>query len=421
MNKFDVLMTNLQILSDLQNRVTDLLSCDEIQILEELSKFFVFLKDISISTNFGVYEGFLRLLVHLSIYYKIPKSDQEIQHMYNVFFAILKELISNHSLKTSFKISTLCFIFKYSNHFLLFLLEEGIFDFGFLQKILLKNKIPFLYFLPEIKKANPAGYIKYKKYHRLDNKFINYFYDFDIISILESMNEEQIQEEQNRNIFSDIRKETHSIEMLAKIIREDNLDSFQEFMQTHPDINLNSNIDPSIFEENPDLNNRWRGISLIEYSMAFGAINIFRYLWLNKVHFIEFSLKYSIMGGNYEIIHILEEECKYKFKKTSYSIAIQYYQNEISEYLFNYLEMTQLTFSKVLQLFNDSLNFDILFKWLCSMNSNTQENYQKTRITHYLLKYSQNAFFIFYDVLLHSNININALNTISFHIHNYFI
>ena len=48
-------------------------------------------------------------------------------------------------------------------------------------------------------------------------------------------------------------------------------------------------------------------ISLIDFCCFFGSLKCFKYLLLNKCEITEFTLKYSIAGGNQEIINILKE------------------------------------------------------------------------------------------------------------------
>ena len=53
---------------------------------------------------------------------------------------------------------------------------------------------------------------------------------------------------------------------------------------------------------------------------------------MKKVRISKFIHKYAIIGGNYEIIHILEEN-NIEFNSDSITTAIQYHQNEILNYL----------------------------------------------------------------------------------------
>ena len=48
-------------------------------------------------------------------------------------------------------------------------------------------------------------------------------------------------------------------------------------------------------------------ISLIDFCCFFGSLKCFKYLLLNKGKITEKTLKYSIAGGNQEIINILQD------------------------------------------------------------------------------------------------------------------
>ena len=49
-------------------------------------------------------------------------------------------------------------------------------------------------------------------------------------------------------------------------------------------------------------------VSLIDFCCLFGSVECFKYLLLNKCEISNLTLKYSIAGGNQDIINILKEK-----------------------------------------------------------------------------------------------------------------
>ncbi|OHS97473.1 hypothetical protein TRFO_36337 [Tritrichomonas foetus] len=185
---------------------------------------------------------------------------------------------------------------------------------------------------------------------------------------------------------------------------------------------------PSYVEVNPDINNSDhpflpKGISLLEYSMAFGSINIFRYFWVNKASYKKESLKYSIIGGNYGIVHILEEESLYKFDEENYFQSLKYYRSEISEYLLNLINTKNLSINEILSSYIHSANFDGIYNYLDNKGIfNTILSIKKDNILlqneiQEIIKLHAfdnpwMPFYLFYNVTFQqSNIDVNWLNS----------
>ncbi|OHS99462.1 hypothetical protein TRFO_08404 [Tritrichomonas foetus] len=334
---------DLEIIHNFQRKMISLLSCVKSQVssINQIKELFNFFEEISISKHFSLYEAFLRIFVHLSIYFNFPETKEEefYTKRQEIFFLILKELILKHSLKTSIHQLTLFFIFNSNKHFLLFLFKEGIFDILFLIRKIssLQHKDIFLFFIPEIKKINSKFDGILTKKLSLTEEYINNLYEESKgKSTTEDFNHEQAQENHSGNL-----RKIHSKEEIAKIIRKDDVNNFIEFISRIENFDLNSKIKPSFLENNPDINNDYnydnQGISLLEYSMAFGSINIFRYLLLNKVKYSNESFKYCLIGNHYEILHHLEEEdINIEFEEKCYLQCIEYYHPEIIEYLSNF-------------------------------------------------------------------------------------
>ncbi|OHT04699.1 hypothetical protein TRFO_27700 [Tritrichomonas foetus] len=427
------LKQELEILEKIQEMMMYILDCDEECVFHEINKLFTFIESISISTNFSIYEGFLRILMNLSLYFTLPQKYQKRQ---SVFYDILNQLIVKHSLKTVFHPLTIYCIFQQNKHILLFLLENGIIDISLIKKEIYQhtNKNFLLFFLPEIEKSDSKFWKEQKKLFHISKEEIFKIYN----NVTLQNSNDKIEKDQERNnkceTFYEIRKENHSNEEIARIIRKDDLNSFLNFFVNNHDFDHGYTIKPSVFENNPDMNRDTDGISLLEYSMAFGSINIFRYLWLNHAKYSENSLKYSIIGGNYEIIHILEEESQYQFPEDCYWVSIKYDRNEISEYLLTSILREQSLFTQKFNFNDPSPNLKIVKEYLKKMISNKIGTYNEsdifnTAINHKII-YSDQLYFShdFYEhipyfcfcFLIHqSSIDMNSYNDIFLLTHHY--
>ncbi|OHT09197.1 hypothetical protein TRFO_22031 [Tritrichomonas foetus] len=266
---------------------------------------------------------------------------------------VLNELILHNSLIETFHQSTLYFIFKTNNSIVLYLIENKIIDLPFIVQqyskfkktfLNLQEKITFCFFIPELKTV-------------LDSQDFNTIaHSYGISQILSVFKQPVYdycsENEEKRQNYIFCRKNGHSNIHLAKIIQNDDIDAFLSYIN---DENNTFFLDP-VFESNFELCK----CSILEYSMAFGSINIFKYLWTTKKEqFSQNSLKYSIIGGNYEIIHILAEESPFTFDKDCLKTAIKYHQYEIMQYLINSLSLTLSTEETINVLVKFS-SYDIL-------------------------------------------------------------
>ncbi|OHT00994.1 hypothetical protein TRFO_07648 [Tritrichomonas foetus] len=416
---------NVEILKNLQKKLISILSCQEMLIPLERENLFNYFNEISLSKNFPLYEGFIRIFVHLSIYFNIKEHEKNEE----ILKTILTELISKHSLKESFHPTTLFFLFKENVHLIYFLFKEAIFDFSLIEtevKCAIRQDF-FLFFIPEIKKMNPELYLLKMKEFRLKEKDINDFY----FKSLEK-SEELTSELQK----FDFRKNMHSQEEIAKIIRSDDIDSFIEYVSNHDNYDLNSKVMASFLENNSDINNKVNshdGLSLFEYSMGYGSVNIFRYLWEKKVEYTDQSLKYCVIGGNSDILRILEEESKYKFNEECYYTSIQYYHPKITEHFQNLLKIPPLTIPSIFSTVHRTTNLEFFWDWLILNENSNEENLQQSQIFNFLTKSASEpidaykllvsedsnnfflAFYFFYlFILQQSNIDINSFGKICF-------
>ncbi|OHT13428.1 hypothetical protein TRFO_16413 [Tritrichomonas foetus] len=411
------LVTNIKILKNLQKMLISILECEESQISCEMEKLRRFMKECSITNNFSLYEGFLRIFVHVSIYFFTSKNDSR----YHRFYIILDELLSNFSLRNVFNRSTLFFIFKKNKHFILFLYDKGIIDLSMIKAEIssffrsrhVSHFFPF--FIPEIREEYPEFFEKYVYTRHISQKEIDLHYisSGDIENNLETNvfpNSQKIEKKLRRK--TDIRNEIHSNEEITQIIREDNLDKFINLVSCQENFDINMNIKNSFLENNDDI---WGDnipchidrVNLLDYTLAFGSINIFRYLWLNKANYLQNSLDYAIIGGNFEIIHILEEESHFQFSIDNYIKSLQYHRSEISKYFETVLDI-QLIFPQIWSMFLKVSNFNIFHK--CFINNETN---LAQILTEHMFKKNHVNFYIFHHFIcqqpsfdINSNTNV---------------
>lgn len=169
--------------------------------------------------------------------------------------------------------------------------------------------------------------------------------------ILEPMpfyaNEMEFYYQNHLDEYIQYRKEYHSESDIAKFIRNDDIESFTDLIG-HANIPLDSHIPPSLFESDINLAHNMR--SLIEYAAAFGSLNIFKFLYCQLQTFPQMIFHASIIGGNPEIIHLLEEK-GYKPNIGILYETIVNHRNDIFEYFIVNYEI-ELDFG----LFIDSIN-----------------------------------------------------------------
>ena len=147
--------------------------------------------------------------------------------------------------------------------------------------------------------------------------------------------------------FRKNRKEYHSESIIAQYIRSDDIESFINYV-SRSDMSLYSNIPQSIFES--DFNLRYNLHSMIEYAAAFGALNIFKFLYSQLQVFPPEILKAAIIGGNPEIIHLLEDK---GFIPNLFMLAetVKYHRNDVFDYF-----VTNYAFETDFDLFIDSID-----------------------------------------------------------------
>lgn len=127
------------------------------------------------------------------------------------------------------------------------------------------------------------------------------------------------------------RNKRHSTHPLAQVIIDDDVDQLQKLL-SKSNISIDDrNIFNSYFEINEFLNEA----KLIEYSSFYGSINCFKYL-INQDKSIDYDklIKYAIAGGNYDIIHIVEQNGHFdEYPDDLIDYAILYFRNDLIDYI----------------------------------------------------------------------------------------
>ncbi|KAK8836214.1 hypothetical protein M9Y10_039846 [Tritrichomonas musculus] len=157
-------------------------------------------------------------------------------------------------------------IFEGNKRIILFLLENKFIDLNSIKNV---NDIDKQYFSSEINKLN------------------------------------SIEEVQNDPNFDENRKKGENLSPLANLIRNSSISDFIKYIKKNK-ISLKATIETSIYETNPFLIDKTP--TLIEYSAFFGSIQVFTYLFKNKIELTPSLWLYAVHGRNPEIFKILEDE-----------------------------------------------------------------------------------------------------------------
>ncbi|OHS97658.1 hypothetical protein TRFO_09381 [Tritrichomonas foetus] len=124
----------------------------------------------------------------------------------------------------------------------------------------------------------------------------------------------------------------HTNSPIVNFIKEDDVDSLQDLIN-QKNLGVNDQIERGYDETDRSLYN----CLPIHFAAYFGSVKCFKYL-LNNTDQNHFSslLKYAVIGGNYDIIHLAEA----KYQRTDaysaskiMSCAIEYMRNDLIEYL----------------------------------------------------------------------------------------
>ena len=145
---------------------------------------------------------------------------------------------------------------------------------------------------------------------------------------------------------------------IAKIIREDQIDLFIEFI-SRSESEVNGQIPDSIFEGCHYLKSK---PSFIEYAAFFGSVQIFQHILNQNVQLTNGVTSYAVMGGNLNIIHLCQEH--HLNFDNAIDTALIFHRNDVLNYFLdnsyaftNYSPLACIegyNYSYFYQLFNDN-------------------------------------------------------------------
>lgn len=238
-----------------------------------------FLNDLDIKNNHHELSLFLHLIEKIAKrYYHTKDFFAKIDKIIAIFLKEIKKYFSNMEIFN---------IFKGSKRILLFLIENKILILNkdiisiMLYRIKYNNYI--YYFAPEIKPFYDDLEYELKQYHLLEELLSEIppnFYQNRIIGENESR--------------------------ICEIIRNDSIGDFITYVNK-TNLSLNSKIEISIFDTNIYNNCQiFNYISIIEYAVFFGSIQIIKYLFENGVEFSSSLLIDSMHNQCQELIDLLE-------------------------------------------------------------------------------------------------------------------
>ena len=184
--------------------------------------------------------------------------------------------------------------------------------------------------------------------------------------------------EKGDDLFDENRMNGENEDYICYLIRNDMIEDFIVYINKN-NTSLSKSINPSIFESNPFLLKNKP--NLIEYSAFYGSIQIFKFLFMNKIDLKPSLWLYVIHGRNPDLIHFLEEN-HIKPKDTSFkeclNESLKCHHIELTNYIQNNLypnpnENEFYLFSKSYRYYNYScfpkeLINEYVFYDLCQYN-----------------------------------------------------
>lgn len=239
----------------------------------------------------------------------------------------------------------LCLMFRTHYHILLTLYENQIITIDNITDHYLfphESNLDLLrFFYPEIIEKDPQFYSKHVQ--------------SDEIEAFLSENMRKTEE------FKEKRKKKINENQICQFISMDDFESFTNYIKTNS-IDLNSTVPFSLFEStNYVFTFSEDGMNFIEYAAFFGSFKILQFLLQNKTVFINSNLlNAAAIGGNKDIIHLLEERKAILNIDTFYE-AVNSHQNEIANYIIENNKTVKIT----AELLNDiipSYNLEFIKK-----------------------------------------------------------
>ena len=166
-------------------------------------------------------------------------------------------------------------------------------------------------------------------YIRLCDKLLDKLGDKYIFDFLKN----EIKDKIFLNYYQKVKKSSYKVYQkgnYGQIIVDDDFDNLRELMAS-PSFDFNkSTIECFYVRDNPYRTN------LMQASACYSAINCFKYLILNNVRIDFFTFVYAVIGGNLEIIHLIDQNTNVidnNISKALYYAAI-YNRNDIFEWLY---------------------------------------------------------------------------------------
>ena len=92
--------------------------------------------------------------------------------------------------------------------------------------------------------------------------------------------------------------------------------------------------------------------SLLSFCAFYGSIKCFKYFVNNNTDIVEENCLFAIAGGNFEIIHILEQKGQ-QFDTNSFEIAIKFHRNDIGDWLILNFDTFIIPLQLCLEYFNE--------------------------------------------------------------------
>ena len=133
------------------------------------------------------------------------------------------------------------------------------------------------------------------------------------------------------------------------LLQKDDIDGFISFLSKNPTIDITKEQEVGydgyyyyLFD--------FPSISLIDFCCFFGSLKCFKYLLLNKCEITETTLKFSIAGGNQEIINILKEN-GHSFEKCL-ETSVKYHRYELTNWLNENYECKPFPLPKCILYYN---------------------------------------------------------------------
>ncbi|OHT15031.1 hypothetical protein TRFO_14538 [Tritrichomonas foetus] len=207
--------------------------------------------------------------------------------------------------------------------------------------------------LPKIKQFYSENFEKeFTKEYDLDLRL----FGTNFPDIFRITNELSYEEDDNEDeIFKNSNYRPKKVDIIEKIIMNDDFERFQDYIASST-----FEIDSQAPNMVHFVDGLYTKVSLIEFAAIYGSEKIFKYIWNNskKARKLPDLKKYVITGGNYDLVHLLEDK-SVVFDDSCLARAIITHQNDLAEYLHNTYDLSYLP---NLQFIIMSYNVDLLLK-----------------------------------------------------------